>query len=25
VRLRVQVDTYDWDSFRPMAGVIFHF
>ena len=25
VRLRVQLDTYDWDSFRPMAGVIFHF
>ena len=25
VRLRVQVDTYDLDSFRPMAGVIFHF
>jgi outer membrane immunogenic protein len=25
VRLRLQMDTYDFDSLRPMAGVIFHF
>ncbi|WP_260922949.1 outer membrane protein [Novosphingobium sp. 9] len=25
VRLRFEVDTYDFDSLRPMAGVIFHF
>ena len=25
VRLRLQVDTYDFDSLRPMAGVIVHF
>ena len=24
VRVRFQVDTYDWDSFRPMAGLVFH-
>ena len=24
-RLRLQVDTYDFDSIRPMAGVVFHF
>ncbi|MFS0738470.1 opacity protein [Sphingomonas sp. 1P06PA] len=24
-RLRVQVDTYDFQSIRPMAGVVFHF
>lgn len=24
-RIRFQVDTYDFDSIRPMAGVIFHF
>ena len=24
-RLRFQVDTYDFDSIRPMAGVVFHF
>jgi len=24
-RLRFQVDTYDFDSIRPMGGVIFHF
>ena len=24
-RLRLQVDTYDFDSLRPMAGVVFHF
>ena len=24
-RLRLQVETYDFDSIRPMAGVIFHF
>lgn len=24
-RLRFQVDTYDFDSIRPMAGVMFHF
>lgn len=25
VRLRLQADTYDFDSIRPMAGVVFHF
>lgn len=25
VRLRLQMDTYDFDSLRPMAGVIVHF
>lgn len=25
VRLRLQVDTYEFDSIRPMAGVLFHF
>jgi opacity protein-like surface antigen len=25
VRLRLQADTYDFNSIRPMAGVIFHF
>lgn len=25
VRLRLEVDTYDFDSIRPMAGVIMHF
>ncbi len=25
VRLRLQVDTYDFDSLRPMAGVVVHF
>lgn len=25
VRLRLQADTYDFDSVRPMAGLIFHF
>jgi outer membrane immunogenic protein len=25
VRLRIQTETYDFDSFRPMAGVVFHF
>ena len=24
-RLRLQVDTYDFQSIRPMAGVVFHF
>jgi outer membrane immunogenic protein len=24
-RLRLQIDTYDFDSIRPMAGVVFHF
>jgi opacity protein-like surface antigen len=24
-RLRLQIDTYDFDSLRPMAGVVFHF
>lgn len=24
-RLRLQMDTYDFDSIRPMAGVVFHF
>lgn len=24
-RLRLQVDTYDFNSIRPMAGVVFHF
>ena len=24
VRLRLQVDTYDFDSIRPMAGLVFH-
>ena len=24
-RIRLQADTYDFDSVRPMAGVIFHF
>jgi outer membrane immunogenic protein len=24
-RIRLQVDTYDFDSIRPMAGVVFHF
>lgn len=24
VRLRLQVDTYDFDSIRPMAGIVFH-
>ena len=24
-RLRLQIETYDFDSIRPMAGVIFHF
>lgn len=24
VRLRLQIDTYDFDSIRPMAGVVFH-
>lgn len=24
-RLRLQVDTYDFDSIRPMAGIVFHF
>lgn len=23
-RLRLQVDTYDFDSIRPMAGIVFH-
>ncbi len=23
-RLRLQVDTYDFDSLRPMAGIVFH-
>ncbi len=25
VRLRLQADTYDFNSIRPMAGVVFHF
>lgn len=25
IRLRFQTETYDFDSFRPTAGVIFHF
>lgn len=25
IRLRLQAETYDFDSIRPMAGVIFHF
>jgi outer membrane immunogenic protein len=25
VRVRLQAETYDFDSIRPMAGVIFHF
>lgn len=25
VRLRLQAETYDFDSLRPMAGVVFHF
>jgi len=25
VRLRLQMETYDFDSLRPMGGVIFHF
>lgn len=25
VRLRLQAETYDFDSIRPMAGVVFHF
>ena len=24
VRLRLQIDTYDFDSIRPMAGIVFH-
>jgi opacity protein-like surface antigen len=24
-RLRLQIDTYDFDSIRPMAGIVFHF
>ena len=24
IRLRLQADTYDFDSIRPMAGVVFH-
>ena len=25
IRFRAQIDTYDFDSIRPMAGVVFHF
>ena len=25
IRLRLQAETYDFDSIRPMAGVVFHF
>jgi outer membrane immunogenic protein len=25
VRIRLQAETYDFDSIRPMAGVVFHF
>lgn len=25
VRIRLQADTYDFDSIRPMAGLVFHF
>lgn len=25
IRLRFHTETYDFDSFRPTAGVIFHF
>jgi opacity protein-like surface antigen len=25
IRLRLQADTYDFDSIRPMGGIVFHF